>query len=97
MLHTKFHGSASRFRRRRFVRVSTINGHGGQLGHVTQMPRTNFRSPYPRRIHIKFCFDRSSGFGGEDVRNCKRMDGRRTDAGAWVSYKLTFEPSAQLS
>ena len=41
-----------------------IYGRGGRLGHVTQMPRTNFRSPYPRRLHIKFGF---SGFGEEDV------------------------------
>ena len=27
---------------------------------------TNFRSPYPRRLHIKFGFARASGFG-EDV------------------------------
>ena len=33
---------------------------GGHLGHVTQMPRTNLRSPYPRRLHIKFGFDRAS-------------------------------------
>ena len=24
---------------------------------VTQMSQTNFRSPYPRRLHIKFGFD----------------------------------------
>ena len=24
-------------------------------------------------------------------------DGRRTDAGPWVSYKLTYEPLAQVS
>ena len=30
----------------------TIHGRGGHLGHVTQMPRTNFRSPYPMRLHI---------------------------------------------
>ena len=28
---------------------------------------TNFRSPYPRGLHIKFGFDWPSGFGGEDV------------------------------
>ena len=44
-----------------------IYGRGGHLGHVTQMPRTNIRSPYPRRLHIKFGFDRESGFGEEDV------------------------------
>ena len=54
MLHTKFHenqpaGSAD----------------GGHLGHVTQMPRTNFCSRYPKRLHIKF--DWPSGFRGEDV------------------------------
>ena len=32
--------------------------------------------------------------------NCERTDGRRrttTDAGPWVSYKLTYEPLAQVS
>ena len=45
-----------------FLRVFTIYGHNGHLGHVTQMPRTNFCSPYPRRLHLKFGFDRPSGF-----------------------------------
>ena len=30
-------------------------------------PRTNFRSPYPRRLHIRFGFDWPSGFGEEDL------------------------------
>ena len=68
MLHTKFRenrpaGSGEED----FCRVLTIYGRGGHLGHVTQMPRRNFRSPYPRRLHIKFGFDRQSGFGEEDV------------------------------
>ena len=55
MLHTKFRenrpaGSGEE----NFLRVYTIYGRGGHLGHVTQMPRTNFRYPYPRRLHIKF-------------------------------------------
>ena len=49
-----------------FLRVFTIYGRGGHLGHVTKMPRKNFRSPYPRRLHIKFGFNWPSGFG-EDV------------------------------
>ena len=66
MLHTKFHenrpaGSGD------FCRVFTIYGRGGHLGHVTQMLRTNFCSPYPRRLYIKFGFDRASRFGEEDV------------------------------
>ena len=49
-----------------FLRVFTIYGRGDHLGHVTQMQRTKFHSPYPRRLHIKFGFDRPSGFC-EDV------------------------------
>ena len=56
------------------------------------MPRTKFRSPYPRRLHIKYGFDRASGFG-EDVE-IVNDDGRRTEE---VSYKLTYEPLAQVS
>ena len=68
MLHTKFRenqpaGSGEED----FLRVFTIYGGGGHLGHVTQMPRTNYLSPYPRRLHIKFGFDRASGCGEEDV------------------------------
>ena len=68
MLHTKFRenrppGSGEED----FRRVFTIYGRGGHLGHVTQMPRTKYRPPYPRRLHIKFGFDRTSGFGEEDL------------------------------
>ena len=59
----------------------------------TQMPLTNFCSSYPRRIHIKFGFDRSSGFREEDVWNC----GRQTVAGAWVYYKLTYEGRSKIT
>ena len=63
MLHTKFRenrpaGSGEEDS----LRVFTIYGRGGHLGHVTQMPRT-----YPRRLHINFGFDQASGFGEEDV------------------------------
>ena len=55
MLHTKFRGNRPAGSRESF------------LTHVTHMPRRNFRSPYPRRLHIKFGFDWASGFGEEDV------------------------------
>ena len=63
MLHTKFHenrpaGSGEED----FCMVFTIYGRGGHFGHMTQVPRTKFRSPYPRRVHIKFGFDWASGF-----------------------------------
>ena len=55
MLHAEFRGNRTiRSGEEDLLRVFTINGCGGHLGHVTQMPRTNFRSPYPRRLHIKF-------------------------------------------
>ena len=66
MLHTKFRENRPAGSGEDFWRVFTIYGRGGHLGHVTQMPRTNFRSPYSRRLHIKFGFDPASGFG-EDV------------------------------
>ena len=67
MLHTKFckHRPAGSGEED-FCGVFTIYGRGGHLGHVTQMPRTNIHSPYPRRLHIKFGFVWPSGFG-EDL------------------------------
>ena len=63
MLHTKFRGNRlSGSGEGRFLRVFTIYGHGGHLGHVTLMLQTNFRYPYPKRLHIKFGFDWPSGF-----------------------------------
>ena len=67
MLHTKFRENRPAGSGEDFLRVFTIYGRGGHLGHVTQMRRTKYRSPYPRRLHIKFGFDRPSGFGEEDV------------------------------
>ena len=43
-----------------FLKVFTIYGPGGHLGHVTWTIYTNFGSPFPRRLHIKFGFDWSS-------------------------------------
>ena len=68
MLHTKFRGNRpAGSGEKDFFKVFTIYGHGGHLGHVTWTIYTNFRSPFPRRLHIKFGFDWPSGFGGEDV------------------------------
>ena len=82
-----------------FWRVFTIYWHGGHLGHVTQMPQTNFRSPDQWRLHVKFGFDWPSGFGEEDLwkwwtdgRQRTPTDDGRTDDGACLYYKLTNEP-----
>ena len=53
MLHTKFRENRPGSSGEDFLRVFTIYGRGGHLGHVTKMPRTIFCSPYPRRLHIK--------------------------------------------
>ena len=72
-----------------FWRVFTIYGHGGHPGHVTQTSRTNFHSPIPLRLHMKFRFNWLSGFGEE---NGGRTDNGRTDNRPWLYYKLTNEP-----
>ena len=67
MLHTKFRENRCACSGEDFRKGVTIYGRGGHLGHMTQMPRTKYRSPYPRRLHIKFGFDRQRGFGDEDL------------------------------
>ena len=67
MLHTKFRENRHTGSGEEFFKVFTIYRHGGHLGHVTWTNYINFRSPFPRRLHIKFGFDWPSGFRGEDV------------------------------
>ena len=67
MLHTKFRENRSAGSGEEDFLRFTIYGHGGHLGHVTWTIYINFRSPFPRKLHIKFGFDWSSGFRGEDV------------------------------
>ena len=67
MLHTKFLGNRPAGSGGKYFKVFTIYGRGDHLGHVTWTIYTNFCSPFPRRLHIKFGFDWPSCFGGEDV------------------------------
>ena len=78
--------------RRDFFKVFTIYGHGGHLGHVTWTIWTNFCSPIPRRLHMKFGFKLPSGFRGEDVWKCWQHTYIRTTE-AYLYYKLTNELS----
>ena len=64
MLHIKFQGYRP-FDSGDDFKVFTIYGHGGHLGHVTWTIWTNFRFPVPRRLHMKFGFNRLSGFRGD--------------------------------
>ena len=50
MLHTKFQGYWSTGSGEDFLKVFTIYGHGGHIGHVTLRVCTNFYSLSPRRF-----------------------------------------------
>ena len=67
MLHVKFQDHRTSGSGEDFFKVFTIYGHGGHLGHVTWTIYINFRSPFPRRLHIKFGIELPSGFREEDV------------------------------
>ena len=92
MLHTKFHENRPARSGEDFLRVFTIhvNGCGGHLGHVTKMPWTNFRSPYPRRLHIEFGFDWQGGFWEEDVWALWTDDGRTPDHWYTISSPMSL-------
>ena len=67
MLHIKLRGNPPIGSGEDFLKVFSIYGRGGHLGHVTQISRTNFRSPYPWMFHIKFHFDWPSSCRVEDL------------------------------
>ena len=49
-----------------FLKILTINEHGGYLGHVTRTIYLSFLSHFPRMLHTDFGFDWPSG-SREDV------------------------------
>ena len=72
--------------------VFTVYGHGGHLGHVTWTIYMKFRSPFLGMLHMKFGFA-MIGRAVSEEKIFEIVDGRRrrrTDAGAWPSYMLTF-------
>ena len=48
-------------------------------------------------LYMKFDFDWPSGLWGEDVENVDNMHTYIQTTEAYLSYKLTTEPSAQVS
>ena len=44
-----------------------IYSHGGHLGHVTLTIYINVRSPFLRKLDMKFGFDRLSSFREDDL------------------------------
>ena len=63
MLHTKFRGNRTTGTREEdFLRVLTIYGHGGHLGHMTSIISANFHFLVPESLHTKFGSKWHSGF-----------------------------------
>ena len=54
MLPTKFQGHQSIGSEEDFSRVFTIYGHGGHVGHLTQLICINFHSHSPLSFHMNF-------------------------------------------
>ena len=77
--------SAFLFQRRQTFHVFTIYRHGGHLGHVTYIIWTNFHSPIPLRLHMKFGFNWPGGFSGKEVQKLKI-----NDLDLWHSYRSMY-------
>ena len=63
MLHTKFCGNRpASSGEEEFLKVFTIYGRGGHLGHVTSIMLTNFHFLAPESFHTKFGLEWHSSF-----------------------------------
>ena len=63
MLHTKFpENRPADSGEEDFLRVFTIYGHSGHLGHVTRIMLTNFHFLVPESLHTKFSSEWPSSF-----------------------------------
>ena len=54
MLHTTFNENRPAGSGEDFIRLFTIYGHGGHLGHVTRIMLINFHFLIPESFHTKF-------------------------------------------
>ena len=62
MLHTKFHGNQPAGSGEDLLRVFTIYGRGGHLGHVTSIMSSDFHFLVPESFHTKFGSDLLGSF-----------------------------------
>ena len=67
MLHAKFHDHRTISSVGFFLKVFTIYGHGDHLCHVSWTIYIYFVSAFPRRLHIKFGFNWTSGLREQDL------------------------------
>ena len=65
--------------------MGAIYGHGGHLDLRMMTICTHFQFPFNTRLHIKFEEIWPSGFRGEDVQRCERMEGQ-TDG--WMDRQM---------
>ena len=65
MLHAKIIGYL--FLEKKILKVFTIYGRGGHLGHVTWIIYAIFHSYFPWRLQMKFGIHWQSGFGEKDI------------------------------
>ena len=62
MLYTKFLGNRPACSGEDFLRVFTIYGRDGHIGHVTSIMSSDFHFLVPESFHTKFGSDRHSSF-----------------------------------
>ena len=62
MLHTKFRRNRPARSGEDFLRVFTIYGRGGHLGHVTSIMSSDFHFHVPENFHTKFGSEPQSSF-----------------------------------
>ena len=73
MLHTKFRENRPAGSGEDLLVVFTIYWRGVHLGHVILISRSNFRSPHPWMLHIKFQCDWPSGCQVSDCNNFQKI------------------------
>ena len=69
------------------------------FSHVTKMPRTNFCSPKPRRLHIKFGFDWQRGFRWRSLKHNahKHVNSPRAGADNHLGSKLFHKHKSSVN
>ena len=77
--------------------MGTISCHSNQSSYPIGIKNTTFRSPYLYMLYVKYEKNRPPASEEMSFENVDRRttDGRTTDT--FIYYKLTYEPSAQVS
>ena len=87
MLHTKFCGNRPSDSGEDFKRVFTIYGHGGHLGHVTQMPSGDLKTYCEPKIILFMLFEENNL---STIKNCSYTSCRHS-RNALSSYPVLID------